>query len=73
MKGTLPPMIVTVNGKPQEVPDQTTVAELIRLVGLERAACAVEVNRELVPRKSHETARLSEGDHVELVTLVGGG
>jgi sulfur carrier protein len=66
-------MKVTVNGKPAEVPGDATVADLIRLVGLDRTACAAEVNQELVPRRSHETARLSEGDRIELVTLVGGG
>jgi thiamine biosynthesis protein ThiS len=34
---------------------------------------AVEVNRELVPRRNFEATQLQEGDHVEIVTLVGGG
>jgi thiamine biosynthesis protein ThiS len=42
-------------------------------LGLERAAVAVEVNRQVVPRREHEQAELADGDTVEVVTLVGGG
>lgn len=66
-------MQVIVNGQEKEIPDGATVAEVIRLVGLQRAACAVEVNRNLVPRREHELCRISPGDRIELVTLVGGG
>jgi sulfur carrier protein len=66
-------MKVLVNGKTTELPGESTVADLIRLVGLDRTACAAEVNQQLVPRREHETAKLAEGDQIELVTLVGGG
>ena len=36
-------------------------------------AVAVEVNKKIVPRKTHDQARLTDGDVVEVVTLVGGG
>jgi len=62
-----------VNGQARDVQDRLTVAGLIRELGLERSACAAEVNRELVPRKQHEGRELKDGDAVELVTLVGGG
>lgn len=66
-------MILVVNGQEQSVPDDARVSDLIRLLGLEKAACAVEVNRELVPKRRHDEQRLSHGDRVEVVTLVGGG
>jgi len=34
---------------------------------------AVEVNRTLVRRADHAACALQPGDHVEVVTLVGGG
>ena len=61
------------NGQTREVPDRTTVAELIRELGLATAACAAEVNKELVPKRKQESRQLRDGDAVELVTLVGGG
>lgn len=66
-------MLLTVNGKPQDVPEGTTVGELIRLLSLDRGACAAEVNAALVPKPRHGAHVLVEGDRVELVTLVGGG
>lgn len=66
-------MRVIVNGEERQVAPGTTVADLIREVGLANAACAAEVNRELVPRRNHTNTVLAEGDRVELVSLVGGG
>lgn len=66
-------MQIIVNGQTREVPDQVTVAELIRHLGLAGTACAAELNEALVPRRNQETTRLAPGDRVELVTLVGGG
>jgi thiamine biosynthesis protein ThiS len=33
----------------------------------------VEVNEQVVPRRSLPACKLSEGDRIEIVTLVGGG
>lgn len=66
-------MKVIVNGEARDVRDGLTVADLIRELGLLKAACAAEVNRRLVPKREHESRLLEEGDHIELVTLVGGG
>jgi len=66
-------MQVTVNGKAQQVDAGRTVAELVADLGLAGRAVAVEVNRQIVPRRNHEDHALSEGDEIEIVTLVGGG
>ncbi|MEX0652569.1 MAG: sulfur carrier protein ThiS [Phycisphaeraceae bacterium] len=65
-------MNLTLNGKPYDT-DARTVRELVEQLDLGKQAVAVEVNRELIPRKLHESTPLNEGDAVELVTLVGGG
>jgi sulfur carrier protein len=64
---------VIVNGQPREMSERTTVHGLICILGLDKAACAAEVNRELVPKRRHAEHELRDGDSVELVTLVGGG
>jgi len=66
-------MTVTVNGSPMTLPDGTTVRALIERLDLGTAACAAEVNKRLVPRREHDARVLSDGDTVELVSLVGGG
>ena len=71
---TAPPIRISVNGREEECPAGTTVAELVaRLEPTRARACAVEVNLALVPRSRHAERRLAEGDRVEIVTLVGGG
>ncbi|RNC81480.1 MAG: sulfur carrier protein ThiS [Phycisphaera sp.] len=66
-------MQINLNGKSHETPEGTTIAGLIEQLNLADQACAVEVNKALVTKVNHATHTLSEGDTVELVTLVGGG
>ncbi|MFI4916702.1 MAG: sulfur carrier protein ThiS [Phycisphaerales bacterium JB060] len=62
-----------VNGEARSVPEGTTIAGLVEHLGLAKTACAVEVNRKLAPKATHDDHTLADGDHVEIVTLVGGG
>jgi sulfur carrier protein len=66
-------MKLTVNGKEHQAQPGQTVRQLIEDLGLGKAAVAVELNRQVIPRRQHETTTLNEGDVLELVTLVGGG
>lgn len=66
-------MRVAINGELREISDGVTVEALIESLGLAGAACAVEVNKELVFKRQHATHVIREGDAVELVSLVGGG
>jgi len=63
----------TVNGKSREIPSGTTIASLLEELQLESRQVAVEVNLQLVPREQHAEYLLSDGDELEVVTLVGGG
>jgi sulfur carrier protein len=65
-------MQLIINGETKQV-EATTVRELVVAMGLGQQAVAVEVNREVVPKRLHEDTPLNEGDAIELVTLVGGG
>jgi len=64
---------LTVNGAERTVADGCTIDQLVRVLGLEKNPIAVEVNRQVVPKDRHGETRLSEGDRLEIVTLVGGG
>jgi len=66
-------MNVLVNGQPREVDDGTTVAALVRALGVTEPHVAVELNLEVVPRARHAETHLRDGDRLEVVTLVGGG
>jgi sulfur carrier protein len=64
---------IQLNGLPREIGAETVVSDLIRALELVPEAVAVEVNQRLVPRRMRDATRLSAGDRVEIVTLVGGG
>ncbi len=64
---------VVYNGEPRSVTAGTTVAGFLTELKLDSRRVAVEVNLQLVPRQKHAETILSDGDRVEIVTLVGGG
>lgn len=66
-------MQIEVNGQQREVPDDTTIAQLLRELDVKVPHVAVEVNLEVVPRARHGETKLRAGDRLEVVTLVGGG
>lgn len=66
-------MTVVVNGEPRPVPDESTVATLLRLLDAPRDGVAVAVNGEVVPRTRHDERRLADDDRVEVIRAVGGG
>ena len=62
-----------VHGEPRDVADGLTVRELLVELALGDQLVAVERNEEIVPRAEHASARLSQGDRLEIVQFVGGG
>jgi thiamine biosynthesis protein ThiS len=49
------------------------VAGLLKVLGKDPSKLALEVNQIVVPRMEQESKQLHDNDHVEIVTLVGGG
>ncbi len=64
---------VFINGEETPVPRGSTVQDLVEHLGLGGQPAAVEVNKALVPKRRHAEHVVSEGDRLEVVTLVGGG
>jgi len=61
------------NGAPHQVPDGSTIADLIDALGLVGKRLAVEVNLDVVPRAEHRGTSLQAGDRVEIVHAIGSG
>lgn len=72
MQGAMDVRIV-LNGDERDVPAKTTVRELLASLDIKTRAVAVERNLEIVPAAQHAACTLTEGDRLEIVTLVGGG
>ena len=66
-------MKLSVNGEQRELDEGTVLQALIDDMSLEGKRYAVEVNREIVPKRQHPEYVLQEGDVVEIVHAVGGG
>lgn len=64
---------ILVNGEARTLPAGSTVADLVRALGLKAEQVAVERNRAIVRRADHAATLLQEGDHLEVVTFFGGG
>jgi len=63
---------IIVNGEPYQT-QASDVATLLAERGMSKQTVAVELNREVVPKRSHTAIELKAGDTIELVSLVGGG
>ena len=66
-------MNIQVNGKQRTLDNDCTIERLLDELSLTGQPCAVEVNTAVIPRREHAERILSDGDSVEIVTLVGGG
>lgn len=63
---------ITLNGEPRQVAPGTVLA-LVEALGLNPRRVAVERNRDIVPRATHDAVTLADGDEIEIVHFVGGG
>ena len=66
-------MNVLINGENRNLPDDSTLQDVIGLLQLQGRRLAIEVNTEIVPRSLHAAHRLREGDRIEIVHAIGGG
>ena len=66
-------MHLTVNGEVHELPDNSTVRQLLEGLQITATRVAVEVNLEIVPRATYAERTLQDGDKIEIVHFVGGG
>jgi len=66
-------MNVTVNGEKRVCTEGTTLASLIRDLGIKVKVMAAAVNMQVVKKADWESHTLHENDRVELLHFVGGG
>jgi len=66
-------MQIKVNGEVREMPEGSTMLDLIRSLGLEERVMASALNMEIVKQDGWGKAVLKEGDTIELLDFVGGG
>ena len=62
-----------VNGESRQCPTQTSLPDLLILLGMNPRLVAVEYNGEILHRQFWTETQVQEGDRLEIVTIVGGG
>jgi len=66
-------MQIVLNGEPRALAAETSVAGLLKELGIDARKVAVERNLEIVPKSTFETTMLGDGDRLEIVHFIGGG
>ncbi|WP_133817672.1 sulfur carrier protein ThiS [Tahibacter aquaticus] len=66
-------MQILLNGNAHDLPERTTLQQLLQDHGYAGRRVAVEINREIVPRSQHASTELQPADQVEIVHAMGGG
>ncbi len=64
---------IQLNGKEHSIKSETSVAELIENLNLNKNAIAVECNMEIVARGTYHDYIIKNGDKIEIIELIGGG
>lgn len=64
---------ISINGVTRQLPESTSVANLIEEMGLTGKRIALEHNGNIVPRSLFAEQLLVDGDKLEIVIAVGGG
>ncbi len=66
-------MLIHINGKEKEITEGMALDALLKEFDISTVGTAVEVNREVIPKRTYAQKRLKEGDVVEIIRMVGGG
>ena len=65
--------MITVNGKQIQLTSEMSVADYLEQNNYQINRITVEMNEEILPKYSYSETMLKDGDHLEIVTFVGGG
>ncbi len=66
-------MKIQLNGKPEEIKDGMTLKDLLDQMHIKPELVACEVNLAIVRRKDCAAHKISEGDQIEILQMIGGG
>ena len=64
---------ITVNGKIKNINDKTKLSNLINSLKIPIKKVAIELNQEIIDKKTLSRIKLQKNDKVEIVHFIGGG
>ncbi|MBV9267065.1 MAG: sulfur carrier protein ThiS [Acidobacteriaceae bacterium] len=71
--GQFRPIEVSINGESRQVPPGQTIEQLLHWLNLNSERVAVELNKQIVRKRSWAEAHVQDGARIEIVEFVGGG
>ena len=66
-------MRVRINGEVEEIPDNSSVEEVLTSRKLIKGTVVIELNGEIIRRDRWASLRLNSEDNLELIRMIGGG
>ena len=66
-------MKITLNGKETEIAQSTTLSKLLGDLKITPQMVACEINSKIIRRTEYPRTRISEGDQIEILQMIGGG
>ena len=64
---------IKINGKINKIDDKTKLSDLVKNLKVPLKKVAIELNREIVNKKSLNKIKLKVNDKIEIVHFIGGG
>ncbi len=64
---------IKINGKTNKIDDKTKLSDLVKNLKIPLKKVAIELNREIVNKKSLNKVKLNVNDKIEIVHFIGGG
>ncbi|BCD62432.1 sulfur carrier protein [Nitratiruptor sp. YY08-26] len=65
--------MVTINGERKEIPNNSTIEDILKQLKIEEKVMAVAVNMEIVKKEEWSSFKPKEGDKIEFLGFTGGG
>ncbi|MDC1284774.1 sulfur carrier protein ThiS [Gammaproteobacteria bacterium] len=66
-------MEIILNGAAKQVPQQSSIKDLLVEIGVLGGRVAIELNQEVVPKSEYASRQLQAADQIEIIQAVGGG
>lgn len=66
-------MEVHINGDKRDIEEGVTLERLLASLGIKSAGIAVDINREVIPKRLYGDTLIRQGDSIEIIRMVGGG
>ncbi len=66
-------MIVTINGKEENLKDDITIADFLKERSIRKEAVVIELNDKIIDKNNYDSTYIKGNDRIEMLYYMGGG